>query len=102
MDQALDLVGSHGDKFHALIRKNPITALPDETLRDVVNRMAESGLTRLPVVDRKDRQKLLGIISLTALLHARARNLEEERRRQRVLRLRHLFRPETNLISAER
>ncbi len=66
----------------------PVVAYPDEPLRAVVYRMAESGFTRFPVVEREDPQKLLGIVSLGDLLIARARNLEEERRRERVLRLR--------------
>ena len=61
-------------------------AYPDEPLRVIVNRMAESGLTRFPVVDRGDDRKLLGMISLQDLLSARTRNLEEERTRERVLR----------------
>jgi chloride channel protein, CIC family len=65
-----------------------VTAFPDEPLRLVVYRMAETGLTRMPVVDRDDPNKLVGMISLTDLLRARTRNLEEERRRERVLRLR--------------
>jgi len=69
-----------------------VTAFPDEPLRLVVYRMAETGLTRMPVVDRENPRKLVGMIALTDLLHARTRNLEEERRRERVLRLR-LFPP---------
>jgi H+/Cl- antiporter ClcA/CBS domain-containing protein len=65
-----------------------VVAYPDEPLRVVVYRMAETGLTRFPVVDRGDQQKLLGIIGLRDLLSARTRNLEEERNRERVLRIR--------------
>ncbi len=63
-------------------------AHPDEPLRVIVNRMAETGLTRFPVVDRGGDRKLLGMISLRDLLSARSRNLEEERTRERVLRIR--------------
>lgn len=69
----------------------PIVAYPDEPLRTVVYRMADSGFTRFPVVDRDDPRKLLGIISLSDLLKARVRNLEEERQRERVLHMRLLF-----------
>ncbi|GAC1366641.1 MAG: chloride channel protein [Ktedonobacteraceae bacterium] len=69
----------------------PVVAYPDEPLRAVVYRMAETGFTRFPVVERDDPQKLLGIVSLTDLLKARTRNLEEERQRQRVLHLRLLL-----------
>ncbi len=67
---------------------DPMTAFADEPLRIVVYRMAESGFTRLPVVDRDDPRCLLGMVSLEDLLRARGRNLEEERARERVLRLR--------------
>ncbi len=49
----------------------------------VVYRMAETGLTRLPVVARNSSRKLVGMVSLDDLLKARVRNLEAERRRER-------------------
>jgi H+/Cl- antiporter ClcA/predicted transcriptional regulator len=67
---------------------DPVVAHPDEPLRVVVYRMAESGLTRFPVVERGDERKLLGVIGLRDLLSARTRNLSEERDRERVLRIR--------------
>jgi len=71
-----------------LLFTKPIVAYPDEPLRAVVYRMAETGYTRLPVVERDNPDRLIGMISLNDLLKARVRNLEEERRRERVLRLR--------------
>ncbi|HML17656.1 MAG TPA: chloride channel protein [Bryobacteraceae bacterium] len=62
-------------------------AYPDESLREVVYRMAASGLTRMPVADR-DTGKQLGTISLEDLLQARSRNLQEECERERVLSFR--------------
>jgi chloride channel protein, CIC family len=38
-------------------------------------------------VERGDSRKLAGMISLDDLLRARTRSLEEERRRERVLRI---------------
>ncbi len=73
-----------------VIRQTPTVARPDEPLRVVVYRMVESGYTRLPVVDAKER--LVGMVSLNDLLKARSRNLDEERRRERVLRL-HMLLP---------
>jgi chloride channel protein, CIC family len=68
---------------------NPaVVARADEPLRHVVNRMAETGLTRMPVVDSEERGKLAGMVSLSDLLHARTRVLREEHGRERVLRLR--------------
>jgi CBS domain containing-hemolysin-like protein len=53
--------------------------------------MAESAYTRLPVVDREHPDQLLGMVSLQDLLKARVRSLDEERRRERVLKLSLLF-----------
>src|SRR5579859_5714778 len=71
-----------------LLFTKPVVAYPDEPLRAVVYRMAETSFTRLPVVERDAPDKLIGMISLNDLLKARVRSLEEERRRERVLRLR--------------
>ncbi len=71
---------------------NPIVAYPDEPLRVVAYRMANTGRTRFPVITREHPQQLLGMIALTDLLRARERNLAEERVRTRVLRL-HWFVP---------
>ena len=75
----------------ALVRPRVTVAHPDEPLRVVVHRMAETGLTRFPVVKRGTRE-LCGLVSLDDLLKARALNLEAERRRERVSPL-HLFFP---------
>jgi chloride channel protein, CIC family len=69
-----------------LVRKEFIETYPDEPLRAVVYVMAEKGITRMPVVDR-DTRKFLGLVALEDLLKARARHLEEERRREQMLNL---------------
>jgi chloride channel protein, CIC family len=71
-----------------IVQANPVVAYPDEPLRVVVYRMAETGLTRLPVVTRDGSGKFLGIVSLRDLLQARVRNLEAEQRRERLLPVR--------------
>jgi chloride channel protein, CIC family len=70
-----------------LVRPEAIEAYPDEPLRVVVYRMAEKSITRMPVVERATG-KLLGLVSLDDLLQARGRHLEEEQRREQVLKLR--------------
>jgi H+/Cl- antiporter ClcA len=77
-----------GGRLGDAVRRDIVVAFPDEPLRAVAERMAETGFTRLPVVPRIDRSQLIGIVSLSDLLAARARTLEAERRRERVLRLR--------------
>ena len=73
-----------------LVRHETVEASPNEPLRMVVYRMAERGITRMPVVEPATR-KFLGLVSLADLLKARARHLEEERRREQVLSLRFFF-----------
>jgi chloride channel protein, CIC family len=74
-----------------LAKKDPVVAYADEPLRVVVYRMAERGVTRMPVVDAEGDNRLVGMVSLQDLLRARTRSLEEERRRERVLRIRFPF-----------
>jgi H+/Cl- antiporter ClcA/CBS domain-containing protein len=69
-----------GDIAH----RDPIVAYADEPLRELAFRMAETGVTRLPVVTRRERT-LIGMVALTDLLTARSRLLEAEHRRERVL-----------------
>jgi chloride channel protein, CIC family len=75
-----------------LAQKDPIVAYADEPLRLVVYRMAETGMTRMPVIEREETRTLAGMVSLNDLLRARTRTLEEERRRERVLRVHLPFR----------
>jgi len=74
--------------IESIANLKPVVAYPDETLRTVVYRMAETGLTRLPVVERGEKRRLVGLVGLPDLLKARTRNLDEERRRERVLQMR--------------
>jgi H+/Cl- antiporter ClcA len=84
-------------------KSEPVVAYPDEPLRAVVYRMAESGLTRFPVVERRVHRahgsknqrgtgtsvpRVVGLISLNDLLKARVSNLEAERKRERVFPVR--------------
>jgi len=70
-----------------LVHQETVKAFPNEPLRAVVYRMAEKGITRMPVVEPSSG-RFLGLISLTDLLKARTRHLEEERRREQVISLR--------------
>lgn len=66
-------------------KSTPVVGYPDEPLRAVIYRMAETGWTRFPVVSGADPQKLLGMVSLYDLLRARVHELEDERHRERLL-----------------
>ncbi len=77
--------------LEALSAREPEVAYPGERLRDVVARMADTGLTAFPVVDRDDSSRLAGLVGMQDLFRARERQLTEERHRERWLRIR-LFR----------
>jgi H+/Cl- antiporter ClcA/CBS domain-containing protein len=76
----------------AAAQEEPVVAYAGEPLRMVANRMAETGFSRFPVLEREGSRRLVGMISLQDLLQARTRVLEEERRRERVLRIHLPFR----------
>ena len=92
-----DLVGvaSRSDIEAGSASSAPMTAIaprrssrgPTSRCRAAIHRMAESGVSRLPVVDRSEPPALVGLITLKDALKARTRHLEEERRRERVLPL---------------
>jgi chloride channel protein, CIC family len=85
------LRSANGQELKDVIRRDAKVAYPDEPLRVIVYRMAETGLTRFPVVERNGSKKLMGIISLDDLLKARTLVLEAERQRERILPLRLTF-----------
>ncbi len=66
------------------LAQKAVVAYGDEPLRAIAFRMAETGVTRLPVVHRRDN-RLIGMIALRDLLTARTRILESEHQRERVL-----------------
>ncbi len=87
--QFADRAASGGEaRLDSVLRRTPTVAYPDEPLRVVVHRMAETGLTHFPVVERGAGRRLVGMISLEDALKARAMNLDAERRRERVMRVR--------------
>ena len=50
-----------------------IVTYPDETLENVLRKLIENDIGRLPVVDRNDKSKLLGIITRSDVMKAHAR-----------------------------
>ena len=76
-----------GKYISDITRYDAQVAYDDEPLRVVADRMAETGVTRLPVVDRENPRDLVGSISLNNLLAARVDQLEAETRREQVLQL---------------
>jgi CBS-domain-containing membrane protein len=83
-----------------LMQANGLKVYADETLRPLVYQMAESGITRMPVVER-GTGKLLGIVTLDHLLKARTRHLDEERRRERILTWRFITGPRPESVKTD-
>ena len=79
-----------GDTTHAasdVMVDDLVVTYPDETLRDVADRMAERQVGVMPVISRSRPDKLEGVVTQFHLLAAHERTLEEERHRERVLRV---------------
>ncbi len=69
------------------VPKGVVTIAPDTPLRVAVYRMAETGFTRLPVIDPDSHPSLVGLLTLENLLKARSANLEAENLRERHIRI---------------
>jgi CBS domain-containing protein len=93
LQAALDRAQNGGGKrrIREIASRPVVVCYEDEPLRVVAFRMAEKSVTRMPVVDREHPLQVAGMVSLTDCLTARARVLDEERHRERVLRTRMLF-----------
>jgi H+/Cl- antiporter ClcA len=81
------LSGDLSGKVDDYMIKEVITTFPEESLRSIADRMAENHVGVLPVVDRYKKGKLRGLITQYELLTARDRLLQEERKRERILRM---------------
>lgn len=73
-----DLLDSYHDDhtpIRAIIKRPPAVAFDDNTLRDAADHMVREGVGRLPVVQRDDPARIVGIISRSDLLSAHQRRL---------------------------
>jgi hypothetical protein len=64
----------------------PVVAYPGETLRTVAERMASVHVTEMPVAEFSTG-KILAVIRLEDMLHARVRSYDRETKQERVRRL---------------
>lgn len=72
-----------------LIRRPPVVAHPDHSLRQAADHMVRNRVGRLVIVPREDPTRVVGVLTRSDLLSAHARRLEEAHRRRRTLRIRH-------------
>ena len=61
----------------------PIVAFAEETCRTAVERMVQTGVGRLVVVDPDNESRILGIVTRSDVLKSRARLVDEEESRER-------------------
>ncbi len=90
--------GSAATSIRDLMHPVVAVAYPDETLRSLADRMAARRVGMLPIVERRPESAqesgaapapiLRGLVTQFDLLRARDRLLDEERHRERVLRIR--------------
>jgi CIC family chloride channel protein len=87
-DYRQSVAGGGGDPEELTVRdiatRGPITAFPDETVDSVLRRMAPRDLSRVPVVDRANPGRLVGMIRRNDIVRAHeigAMRREEARRR---------------------
>jgi chloride channel protein, CIC family len=75
-----DFMGASDDtRLRDLIRRPPSVVFPDMSLRDASDHMVRENVGRLPVVDRENPGRLVGIITRSDLLKVQAKRLEEDR-----------------------
>ena len=63
-----------------LIRRPPAVVFPDMSLRDAAAHMVRENVGRLPVVERADPSRVVGMLTRSDLLSAHGQRLEEEDR----------------------
>jgi CBS domain-containing protein len=61
-----------------LVTRPPAVVFPDNSLRDAADQMVRENVGRLPVVDRADPTRLVGIITRSDLLRAHEARLASE------------------------
>lgn len=69
-----------GRTAHDVMSHSAITCVPNETLRAVLQRLADKDVQKIPVVDSKDPTKLLGILHREEVLWAYGEMAEEHQR----------------------
>lgn len=70
--------GKHNATAAELETKEMILTYPDENLNEVLEKMALSGIGRLPVVARKDEKRLVGFITRSDIIKAHRKRVMEE------------------------
>jgi CIC family chloride channel protein len=73
-------------KLGSLVRRPPAVVYEDLSLRDAADHMVRENVGRLPVVERQNPRKVIGILTRSDLLSAHARRLDEDVTESRFVR----------------
>jgi CBS domain-containing protein len=84
-DKDSDLAAMNVIIAYDLIQRAPISTFAWESCRTAAEKMAEMGVGRLLVVADDNPQKMIGIVTRSDLLKPRAREVEEEIKRERFI-----------------
>jgi CIC family chloride channel protein len=74
-----------GGAVEDIATKRVITAYPDETLEDVLRNFGAMDVGRIPVVDRSDPQRIVGMLRRVDIIRSYSRSLRDWRQRKRHL-----------------
>jgi CBS domain-containing protein len=88
-----DLIDGNGDgaagrRVRDLVTRPPAVAFADGSLREAADHMLRENVGRLPVVERAQPRRVIGILTRSDLLAAHHRRLDEESTLERSLRAR--------------
>ena len=64
-------------KVEDVMTKNVVVTHPEETLEDALIKLVEKDIGRLPVVERGDERKLVGLITRSDIMKAHAREVSK-------------------------
>ncbi len=78
------LESSH-ETINELMVSDVVVGYPDMTLRELANLMAERQVSSVPIVDRMNGRRVVGVMALDQVLEARLRDVNEEHKSERVL-----------------
>jgi chloride channel protein, CIC family len=82
-DKPADAARPHPIIAFDMMSSPSITALPEETCRAAVERMVQTGVGRLVVVDPDAESRILGMVTRSDVLKSRSRLVDEEESRER-------------------
>lgn len=91
LDAALGNRHSPDTVINEIAIPQSVVAYPDETLREVANRMADRRVSAMPVVNRQNQARIAGLIVIEDLLQGRLKDLQEERDCERILKIERLI-----------